>query len=429
MRNKMKSTNNLTIGFIGLGKLGLPVALAIETKGHNVIGYDINPDVAGYIRDKKIPYSEICADDLLPKSNIKFTEVENIVKNSDIIFVPVQTPHDPLYEGCTRLPESRVDFNYDALVAAMKNLSAEVEKNGEEKIVVIISTVLPGTIEKYIKPILSNKIKLCYNPFFIAMGTTIKDFLHPEFVLFGVDDPEAAKFVESFYATLHNKKVFKTSIKNAELIKVAYNTFIGMKIVYANTMMEICHKIGADVDSVIDAICLADERLISPKYLRGGMGDGGGCHPRDNIAMSWLSKTLNLSHDYFQDLMIAREDQTEWLANLCITENRKVCILGKSFKPETNIQTGSPAILLANILKEKGIQVTQIDPHTDGEKAFNEVFGSVDNNTLFFLGTQHDYFKTLNYPKGSVVIDPFRYMPNIDGVKIIKIGGENARNI
>jgi UDPglucose 6-dehydrogenase len=159
------------------------------------------------------------------------------------------------------------------------------------------------------------------------------------------------------------------------------------------------------------------------------MGDGGGCHPRDNIAMSWLSKTLNLSHDYFQDLMIAREDQTEWLANLCITENRKVCILGKSFKPETNIQTGSPAILLANILKEKGIQVTQIDPHTDGEKAFNEVFGSVDNNTLFFLGTQHDYFKTLNYPKRSVVIDPFRYMPNIDGVKIIKIGGENARNI
>lgn len=429
MRNTMKSTNNLTIGFIGLGKLGLPVALAIETKGHNVMGYDINPDVAGYIKDKKIPYSEIYADDLLPKSNIKFTEVADVVKNSDIIFVPVQTPHDPLYEGCTRLPESRFDFNYDALVAAMKNLSAEVENNGEEKIVVIISTVLPGTVEKYIKPILSKKIKLCYNPFFIAMGTTIKDFLHPEFVLFGVDDPEAAKFVESFYATLHNKKVFKTSIKNAELIKVAYNTFIGMKIVYANTMMEICHKIGADVDSVIDAICLADERLISPKYLRGGMGDGGGCHPRDNIAMSWLSKILNLSHDYFEDLMVAREDQTEWLANLCTAENRKVCILGKSFKPETNIQTGSPAILLANILKEKGVQITQTDPHTDGEKHFNDVFSSIDGDTVFFLGTQHDYFKTLNYPKGSIIIDPFRYMPNIDGVKIIRLGGGNASNI
>lgn len=421
--------NKLNVGFIGLGKLGLPVALAIESKGHNVSGFDINPQVREYIQNKKIPYQELYVENLFPNSNLKFQEVSEVVKNSDIIFVSVQTPHDPLYEGCTRLPDSRVDFNYDALISAIKTLSEEVEKNGKEKIVVIISTVLPGTVDKYIKPILSNKIKLCYNPFFIAMGTTIKDFLNPEFVLLGVADPEAAKFVENFYATLHNKKVFKTSIKNAELIKVAYNTFIGMKIVYANTMMEICHKIGADVDSVIDAICLADERLISTKYLRGGMGDGGGCHPRDNIAMSWLSKLLNLSHDYFEDLMIAREDQTEWLADLCISENRKVCILGKSFKPETNIQTGSPAILLANILKEKGVHVTQTDPHTDGEKAFNEMFSSIDGATVFFLGTQHDYFKTLNYPKGSIIIDPFRYMPNIPDVKIIKIGGNNASNI
>jgi UDPglucose 6-dehydrogenase len=414
--------NKLNIGFIGLGKLGLPVALAIEAKGHTVLGFDINPNVKKYIDNKKIPYQEIYVDELLPKSNIKFANVKDVVKESDIIFVPVQTPHDPLYEGCTRLPESRVDFNYDALISAMKTLSDEVEKNGEEKIVVIISTVLPGTIEKYIKPILSNKIKLCYNPFFIAMGTTIKDFLNPEFVLFGVDDPDAAKFVEKFYSSLHNKKVFKTSIKNAELIKVAYNTFIGMKIVYANTMMEICHKIGANVDNVIDAICLADERLISSKYLRGGMGDGGGCHPRDNIAMSWLSKTLNLSHDYFEDLMVAREDQTEWLANLCIEENRKVCILGKSFKPETNIQTGSPAILLGNILKEKGIEVIQADPHTDGDQNFINLFSSIDNDTVFFLGTQHDYFKTLRYPEGSIIIDPFRYMPNVAGVKVIRIG-------
>jgi UDPglucose 6-dehydrogenase len=417
---------HFNIGFIGLGKLGLPVALAVEAKGHTVYGYDIDPKVEGYLKNKKIPYTEIMVEDLLPKSHINFTSVFDVVKNSDIIFVPVQTPHDPLYEGCTRIPESRVDFNYDALISALKTISTEVDKNGVDKIVVIISTVLPGTIEKYIKPILSPKIKLCYNPFFIAMGTTIKDFLNPEFVLFGVDDPEAAQFVESFYATLHNKKVFRTNIKNAELIKVAYNTFIGMKIVYANTMMEICHKIGANVDSVIDAICLADERIISTKYLRGGMGDGGGCHPRDNIAMSWLSKNLNLSHDYFEDLMIAREDQTEWLANLCVTENRKVCILGKSFKPETNIQTGSPAILLVNILKEKKVNVTQCDPHVDGEKTFNDIFESMDSNTLFFLGTQHDYFKDLDYPVGSIIIDPFRYMPNIDGVKIIKIGGENA---
>jgi UDPglucose 6-dehydrogenase len=414
--------NKYKVGFIGLGKLGLPVAVAIESKGHDVMGYDINQAVQGYIENKKIPYEEIYMDEMLPKSNVKFDSFANVIKNSEIIFVPVQTPHEKLYEGITRIPETRVDFNYEYLVDAVKNISQEVDKNNEEKIVVIISTVLPGTIEKYVKPVLSSKIKLCYNPFFIAMGTTIRDFLHPEFILLGVDDKQAAEKVKDLYSTLHNKKVFETTVKNAELVKVAYNTFIGMKIVYANTMMEICHKIGADVDAIIDAISLADERLISPKYLRGGMGDGGGCHPRDNIAMSWLSRKLNLSHDFFHDLMIAREHQTEWLADLCQNTNKNVCILGKSFKPETNITTGSPSVLLYNILKERNVNVEIIDPYSDSKEDFQRVFSSKDANTLFFLGTRHEFFKDLNYPNGCTVIDPFRYVPNNSNFNLIKLG-------
>jgi UDPglucose 6-dehydrogenase len=414
--------NKYKVGFIGLGKLGLPVAVAIDSKGHEVVGYDINQAVQGYIENKKIPYEEIYMDEMLPKSNVKFDSFANVIKNSEIIFVPVQTPHEKLYEGITRIPETRVDFNYEYLVDAIKNISQEVDKNNEEKIVVIISTVLPGTIEKYVKPVLSSKIKLCYNPFFIAMGTTIRDFLHPEFILLGVDNKEAAEKVKDLYSTLHNKKVFETTVKNAELVKVAYNTFIGMKIVYANTMMEICHKIGADVDAIIDAISLADERLISPKYLRGGMGDGGGCHPRDNIAMSWLSRKLNLSHDFFHDLMIAREHQTEWLADLCQGTNKNVCILGKSFKPETNITTGSPSVLLYNILKERNVNVEIIDPYSDSKEDFERVFSSKDANTLFFLGTRHEFFKDLNYPNGCTVIDPFRYVPNNSNFNLIKLG-------
>jgi UDPglucose 6-dehydrogenase len=99
--------------------------------------------------------------------------------------------------------------------------------------------------------------------------------------------------------------------------------------------------------------------------------------------------------------------------------------LGKSFKPETNIVTGSPAILLANILKEKNIEVIQIDPHTDGEEIFNDIFKSIDSNTAFFIGTQHDIFKTIPYPEGSIVIDPFRYLPSINNVTIVRIGGKN----
>ena len=410
------------IGFIGLGKLGLPVAMAINSKGHYVCGYDTNPDVEDYIKDKKIPYHEVGMDKLFEDFTVDFVDTESVIKNSDIIFVPVQTPHDPLYEGTTRIPETRVDFNYNALVSAISKISQIVDENGEDKIVVIISTVLPGTIDKYIKPILSDKIKLCYNPFFIAMGTTINDFLNPEFILLGVDDEGAAERVVNFYSTIHNKRVFKTSVKNAELIKVAYNTFIGMKIVYANTMMEICHKTDCDVDQIIDAISLADQRLISSKYLRGGMGDGGGCHPRDNIAMSWLSRELDLSHDFFNDLMIAREDQTEWLANECLKHDRKIYILGKSFKPETNITTGSPSILLYNILMEKGADVEMLDPHIDGEEYFSSRFLTVGENPLFFIGAQHEAFRNLEFPAGSVVMDPFRYMPDIEGSTLIKIG-------
>ena len=99
--------------------------------------------------------------------------------------------------------------------------------------------------------------------------------------------------------------------ENAEAIKVAYNTYISMKIAYANTWMEICHKIpGTDVDQVTGALELATTRIMSPKYLTGGMGDGGGCHPRDNIALSWLARELDLSYDFFEHLMIARERQT-----------------------------------------------------------------------------------------------------------------------
>jgi UDPglucose 6-dehydrogenase len=130
-----------------------------------------------------------------------------VLKNSEIIFVPVQTPHDPLYEGITKLPKTTADFNYDYLKSACKTISEELDKIGEDRIVIIISTVLPGTIEREIKPILSKHVKLCYNPFFIAMGTTVHDFLNPEIVLFGVEDKEAAEKAKEFYRTITSKNI------------------------------------------------------------------------------------------------------------------------------------------------------------------------------------------------------------------------------
>jgi len=417
----------MNIGFIGLGKLGLPVALAVESRGHNVVGYDISNEVKNIIDAKKLPYREIWAQEHLDKSKIEFVDVEKVVEHSEIIFVPIQTPHDPLYEGTTRLPDERVDFDYTWLKSGLKTLSDEIEKQGEDKVVIVISTVLPGTIRKEIKPLLGEHTKLCYNPFFIAMGTTMRDFLSPEIVLFGVDDDVAAKKAEKFYRTLHHSPFYKTTIENAELIKVVYNTFISTKIAFVNTLMEACHKLpNTNVDDVTNALKMCDERIISDKYLSGGMGDGGGCHPRDNIALSWLSRELNLSYDWFDNIMMQRENQTDWLANLIEETSFKykgcyngypIKILGKSFKPETNITTGSPSILLKNILEERKHEVEIWDPYIDDSE--NE---SQQEAMIYFIGTKHPEFTSYSYNGGSIIIDPWRYIPSIDNCEVIHIG-------
>jgi UDPglucose 6-dehydrogenase len=412
----------MNIGFIGLGKLGLPCALAIDpVKKHNVMGFDVDSNVNEYLINRKIPYREEGAHKLLETHDISFDSSENVIKNSDIIFLPIQTPHDEMYEGVTRIPDSRVDFDYSFLKEGVKEVSDILDDLKEEKIIVIISTVLPGTIDREIKPILSKYAKLCYNPFFIAMGTTINDFMNPEFVLMGVDDKEAASTLKEFYSTLHSKDVFECSINEAELIKVSYNTFITMKICLANTVTELSHKLtNIDSDKVMGALKISNQRLISSKYLDGGMGDGGGCHPRDNIALSWLSREVDLSYDWYENLMISREKHTEWLVDLTINKaeenNLDICILGKSFKKETNLTVGSPSLLFDSILREKGFAAELYDPHIDSKEP------PTDIAKVYFIATNHDTFKDYNFPKDSIVIDPWRIITSNKNIELVSIG-------
>lgn len=415
----------MIVGFMGLGKLGLPCALVVENSGHTVIGYDPDPNVASILTSKKLTYREEGAQELLNKSNIRLSTPEELVKKCDLIFVAVQTPHDPLYEGVTRLPDVRVDFNYTYLKNSITQVAKGAEILGKETRVVVISTVLPGTVDREIRPIIDSHgglIKLCYNPFFIAMGTTVHDFTHPEFVLFGVDDQKTAELAESFYKTIHNRPFYKTAIKNAELIKVAYNTYISTKLAFVNTLMEVCHKTGCDVDAVTDGLKMANERLISTKYMTAGMGDGGGCHPRDNIALSWLARKLDMGYDFFEAIMLSREKQTDWFADVIVDAWHRhgsclpVIILGEAFKPETNLTTGSPARLLANVLRERGFSPSMYDPVVHG--TMPPLVPAV-----YFIGTRHDVFATLQYPEDSVVIDPHRYVVDQDAnVEVIKLG-------
>ena len=402
----------MVVGFIGLGKLGLPVALTIESKGYKVVGYDVNPNVAQYLKNKKIPFVEKDIEPYLENTQLELLSLPEVVKQSDIIFVAVQTPHQPEYDGANILPTTREDFDYSYLVDACKQI-AEVSK---DKLVAIISTVLPGTIKREIQPILD----VAYTPQFIAMGTVIDDYLNPEFNLIGASYDKAKK-LESFYKTINDAPMLITDPTTAECIKVSYNTFITAKTVLANTWGEIAQKVGADVDDITRAWSISNKRLLSSRYLKAGVGDGGGCHPRDNIALSWLAESIGLSFNIFESLMLSRQNHMEYIADLIEKEmsDLPIILLGKSFKPETNITSGSPALLLGQLLDRKGIDYEQIDPKVDDVEISE---GDIFSEGLYVLATAHPEFSTYQFVSDSVVIDPFGLVQDQPGVKVIRIG-------
>lgn len=408
----------MRIGFIGLGKLGTSVALTVTGQGYEVFGYD---PLVKSIEDFKCKELTLDGSDiktLYNKDTLHFcTSMKEVVENCNLIFVTIQTPHEYQFEGSTRIPKERKDFDYSFLINGIKELNAIIEENNVDKVVTIISTVLPGTIRESIIPCIGQRLKLAYSPQFVGMTQVYSDFLYPEFVLLGTCDPEGTKTLRNFYEEFYSKgsltipPILEMKLESAELAKVAYNCFIGQKIVFANTVMEICEKTDADCDEVMSAIKHAHRRLISTSYLTCGLGDGGPCHNRDNIAMSWLAEELELSHNIFEDIMAARENQTEYLANYIrklyfYYEDYDLVLLGKAFKPNTNLIIGSPAILLANLLKEKN-ELSSIQVPFQHYENLNDY--KPKSNDIIFLATKHPEFENYEFPKGCVVVDPFGY--------------------
>lgn len=419
----------MKIGMIGLGKLGYPCSIAMCFRGHHVLGYDVDPEKMTHAEK---PYQETGPDGYEDfnswlssnpedRERMSFVDLEGLLDQVDIVFVSVQTPHNSRFDGTHRLDGKPQDFDYSYLLDVFTKIRKFIKKPTP---IGVISTVLPGTVRKEILPLCNDKMGVFYNPSFIAMGTTMRDFLNPEFVLTGFEEEKYKGIVEKFWSSITDAPLVMTTLENAELTKNAYNTYIGMKIVFANTLMEICHKIPkCDVDVITNALALGTRRIVSSSYFSGGMGDGGGCHPRDNIALSWLAKNLELKYDWFESVMLAREDQTEWLVDLMCEYDLPKMILGFTYKPQSNIIDGSPAILAETILLERGIQPTMYDPHVE-RKGMNPLDDGVPRVVL--VGTKHKEFVNYYFPPGCVVIDPWRYIPDQKDVQVIRIGQENA---
>ena len=415
------------ISVIGIGKLGAPLALSIA-RHHDVVGFDVNPEMAAVFALKKYPHRELRAQEYLEQTTMRVVgSVDEAVAHGDVVFVIVQTPHRPEFEGVTRLPVERADFDYTYLRSAVEAVAAAAAKLQKRIALVVMSTVLPGTMDREIRPLLNEYTALVYSPAFPAMGTAIIDYENPEFVLVGVDDRDAADLLRSIYAKMNSAPIVEMSVRSAEATKVFYNSFISAKIALANAWMEVCEHLGANCDDVTRALSLAKDRVVSPKYLKAGMGDGGACHPRDGIALSWLSRELGMGYDLFGDLMRIREKQADWLADVCwehvTRRGLDVVILGKAYKAGTNLTVGSCATLLRNILDErrtdrlgmKQVGIDHYDPHVDPPRTFLMP-------AVFIVATDHSEFYGMTFPVGSVVVDPWGRMADREGVEVVRVG-------
>jgi UDPglucose 6-dehydrogenase len=422
----------MKIGYVGAGKLGMPVAACVAQK-HDVKLYDAVPSI--HSRWGRYPFEESAKgtpygsiNELMHavQGNVSIAHSMAEMRDRDIIFVAVQTPHDPAYEGVTplgNLPPK--DFDYSFLKDALTLLAEALKGSGRHHTVVVISTCLPGTYRREFEAISQGwvNINLVYNPYFIAMGTVIPDFLDPEFILVGAESATSVLDLRKFYESFGiADRARLMDITSAEATKVFYNTFISMKLSYANIVAEACERVGADCDHVMGAIKAANKRLISPAYLTPGMGDGGGCHPRDNIALSHFATEHGMSFDFFGMLMQQREAQAQHLADLLAGSAsgnwRPAGIVGFAFKANTNIATGSHTVLVWEILKRQGLQASVYDRFINDQDPVTP--------GAYLIGCAHDYIKTLAFPKGSIVIDPWGIVQDQEGVEVRRLGRKSS---
>jgi len=388
------------VGFIGLGKLGLPCAEAMATV-YDVAGYDIYP--------RESPVVDIC------------TTMKEAVENRDIIFVAVQTPHDPKYDGST--PTSHLDnrdFDYSTVRAVLEELNNYTTGN---QLVVLISTVLPGTTRREFIPLVHN-YRFIYNPYLIAMGSVAWDMVNPEMVMIGTESgnytDDATKLINFYKPIMENNPRYVVGTwDEAESIKIFYNTFISAKLGLVNMIQDVAMKNGnINVDVVTDALAHSDKRIVSSKYMTAGMGDGGPCHPRDNIALRYMADRLDLGYDLFDAIMRAREVQAEniakFLADLHRKHNMPVVICGKAYKPGIEYTTGSYSTLIGHYLNEMSIEYYYADPLVETEfDAANGIqcvafLAHNHNITYGYTGSRQDdqlYVKLLS---NSIIVDPWR---------------------
>lgn len=408
----------MKVAMIGLGKLGLPCA-EVMAQHYDVCGYDVSivePTMAVAIK----------------------SSIQEAVEGRDLIFVAVPTPHDPAYGGSTPIADMPPkNFDYSIVQHVLNEINPHVNKN---QLVVLISTVLPGTVRAHLQPLITNA-RFIYNPYLIAMGSVKWDMVNPECLIIGTEDGTTtgdAQVLIDFYKPImeNTPQINVGTWDEAEAIKIFYNTFISAKIGLVNMIQDVAEANGnINVDVVTNALKAATQRITGPKYLTAGMGDAGACHPRDNIALRWLANKYDLGYDLFHAFMHSRDMQAmnmaERLITLSLEHDLPIVIHGRAYKPYVEYTIGSYSELVGHFCQQSGGEFYYADPLTgDVFEARPAIILMAHNAAVTYAGTgvkANDKRFYFDIQPGSIIVDPWRTIPDMPGIKVIHYGNPRKK--
>ncbi|MBC8035600.1 MAG: UDP-glucose/GDP-mannose dehydrogenase family protein [Rhizobiales bacterium] len=433
----------MKISVIGLGKLGAPLAAVFAAKGHEVIGVDLNSNFVDKINGGIAPVDEPQLQDMIDQGRERLratTSFEAAVLASDITCVIVPTPSNE--QGI---------FTNSYVLSAMEALGPGLRAKAGYHVVVITSTVMPGSCDGEIRAALEQSsgrriginLGLCYSPEFIALGSVVHNLLNPDMVLIGESDRRAGDHLsELLLSSAANKPpVQRMNLVNAELTKISVNTYVTTKISYANMLSDICDRLpGADVDVVTTALGL--DTRIGRKYLRGATGYGGPCFPRDNVAFSVMARAVGASPLLAEATDAINNYQPDRLADMVrrhCAPGAVIAVLGLSYKPDTGVIEESHGIKLVLKLTEGGMRAVCHDPKAGpgaqavlGDRAVvvDDAAAAVRQADLVVVMTPWPEYATVaveNFQRADaplVVIDPWRIMSEdvMDAATIIYPG-------
>lgn len=353
----------MKLSVFGIGYVGCVSAACFARDGHDVIGVDVNTAKVDIINSGRSPIVEPRMSDLMKEAVESgrlsaTTDTAAAVHGSELSLVCVGTPSNA---------NGSLDLRY--ITRVCQEIGAVLKTKSERHVVVIRSTMLPGTIENTVIPALEEAsgkkagadFGVCINPEFLREGSSLKDFYAPPFTLIGADDSETAELVRQLYARI-DAPIFVTSLKAAEMVKYACNCFHALKVSFANEFGSICKAAGVDSHQVMEIFCQDTKLNLSPYYLKPGFAFGGSCLPKDLRAINYRAKELDVEVPVLSAILPSNRLQIERAIELVSrTGKKRIGVLGFSFKAGTDDLRESPMVTLIETLIGKGYQLSIYD--------------------------------------------------------------------